>query len=141
MLALAVSLQPAAAAPLAYFLPGAGEDYREDVPMPSAVLGQHIGDWHLRHDQLITYLRTLAEKSDRVQFEEIGRTHEERPLVILTISTPENLARLEEIRKEHQILSQQRRTPGGLSSCRLQRGRRARPPRQHGHPAGSLSQS
>lgn len=109
MLALAVSLQPAAAAPLAYFLPGAGEDYREDVPMPSAVLGQHIGDWHLRHDQLITYLRTLAEKSDRVQFEEIGRTHEERPLVILTISTPENLARLEEIRKEHQILSQPRR--------------------------------
>ena len=57
------------------------------------------------------YLKTLAAMSDRVQFEEIGRTHEARPLVMLTISSPENLARLEEIRKEHLQLSNPLKEP------------------------------
>lgn len=97
----------AAAAPLSYFLPA--KDYREDIPAPSSVVGHEIGAWHLRHDQLVSYLKALADKSDRVHFEELGRTHEKRPLVMLTISSPENLARLEEIRKEHLILGQPRR--------------------------------
>lgn len=79
--------------------------------MPSSVIGHEVGEWHLRHDQLVTYLRTLAEKSDRVLFEEIGQTHEARPLVMLTISSPENLARLEEIRKQHLTLSNPARQP------------------------------
>ena len=79
--------------------------------MPSSVIGHQVGEWHLRHDQLVTYLRTLAEKSDRVLFEEIGQTHEARPLVMLTISSPENLARLEEIRKQHLTLSNPARQP------------------------------
>jgi len=70
-----------------------------------------LGEWHLRHDQLVTYLKTLADSSDRVVYEEIGRTYEARPLVMLTISSPENLARLEEIRRQHLRHSNPARKP------------------------------
>ena len=70
-----------------------------------------MGEWHLRHDQLVTYLKTLADSSDRVVYEEIGRTYEARPLVMLTISSPENLARLEEIRRQHLRHSNPARKP------------------------------
>lgn len=59
----------------------------------------------MRHDQLVSYLRALAQASDRIQLEEIGRTYEQRPLLMLTISHPDNLKRLEEIRTQHLTLS------------------------------------
>ncbi|NIP95263.1 MAG: hypothetical protein GWO24_18185, partial [Akkermansiaceae bacterium] len=98
-----------AAAPLSYFLPG--KDYRKEVPVPSSVLGHEIGEWHLRHDQLVGYLKALAASSDRILIEEIGRTHEARPLVMLTISSPGNLARLEQLRRQHLTLSDPARKP------------------------------
>jgi Zinc carboxypeptidase len=71
------------------------------VPRPQDVLGYQVGDWHVRHDQLVRYMEKLAETSSRVKIETIGHSWEQRPLLHLVISTPENLARLEEIRKEH----------------------------------------
>ena len=76
-----------------------------DVPPPRSVLGFQVGEWHVRHDQLVAYMRVLARSSDRVKLVEIGRTHEQRSLLMLTISSPENLARLEEIRSAHLALS------------------------------------
>ena len=92
-------LGTAQAAPLSYFL--AGGDYSEEIPAPETVLGYEVGEWHVRHDQLVEYLKTLAESSDRVTLEEIGRTYEQRPLLMLAISSPENLAKLEEIQRNH----------------------------------------
>ena len=75
--------------------------YDSEVPTPSSVLGWEVGEWHVRHDQLVAYMRTLAEHSDRVAIEVTGKTYEERPLLLLTISSPQNLERLEAIRDEH----------------------------------------
>lgn len=94
---------------LSYFLPSDVE-YDPDIPVPSATLGYEVGDWHVRHDQLIAYLRTVADASDRVYFEEFGRTHEGRPLVVLTISSPSNLERIEEIREQHLRLTDPERS-------------------------------
>lgn len=95
--------------PLSYFLPSDIE-YDPAIPVPSAMLGYEVGDWFVRHDQLIAYLRTLAEASDRISFEEFGRTHEGRPLVVLTISSPSNLARIGEIREQHLRLTDRARS-------------------------------
>ena len=85
---------------LSYYLPE-GVRYDPSIPTPRSVLGYEVGEWHVRHDQIVTYLWELARQSDRVTLQEIGRTHEQRPLPILTISSPRNLARIEEIRQAH----------------------------------------
>ena len=67
------------------------------VPTPRMVLGHEIGARFSRHDQVLDYLGMLASASDRVEMEAYGLTHERRALVYLTISSPENLGRLDEI--------------------------------------------
>jgi len=69
------------------------------------VLGSEVGEWHVRHDQLVAYLHAVAESSDRVQIETTGTTHEGRRLLLLTVSSPANLRRIEELRIEHGKLS------------------------------------
>ena len=98
---------PAVAEPLEYYLP-TDADYDATVPAPAAVIGHEIGEWHLSHDRLVQYMRALAETSDRVQWQETGRTYEGRPLLLLAISSPQNLARLEDIRERHLALSDPR---------------------------------
>lgn len=72
------------------------------VPAPSETLGFELGQWHARHDQIEQYFRELALKAPELsQFEVIGRTHEQRPLVQLTISSAANMAKLEHIRQQH----------------------------------------
>jgi hypothetical protein len=82
------------------FLPE-NTQYLAAVPSPSEVLGAPVGEWHVRHDQLVSYMRILAEKSDRVSLVETGRTHENRPLLLLAFSSPENQSNLTEIRSKH----------------------------------------
>ena len=84
----------------------AGAEYDPKIPNPASVLGFEVGDHHVRHDQLVHYLRLLAEASERVAFTEQGRTHEGRPLVVLTVSSPDNLRRAEDIRQRHRALSE-----------------------------------
>lgn len=50
-------------------------------------------------------MRALDAASDRIVLKEYGRSHENRPLVCLTISDPSNLARLEEIKETRQQLA------------------------------------
>ncbi|MBT1451439.1 peptidase M14 [Glaciecola sp. XM2] len=82
------------------YLP-ANQNYDPAIPKPEAVLGYPVGTWHVRHDQLVAYMKALAEASDRVTFEVTGYTHEQRPLVLLTITSPENHANVEQMREAH----------------------------------------
>ena len=97
LLALSNGLQAASSAD--YLPPDAALD--PAVPTPESVLGWEVGDWHVSHDKLVQYLQILAEASPRVGIKEIGRSHEQRPLLQLTISNPENLGRLDALRQEH----------------------------------------
>ncbi len=98
----------AVAEPLEYFLPGDAE-YDAAIPTPASVIGHEVGEWHITHDRLVQYMRVLSETSDRVEWRVTGKTHEGRPLLLLAISSPENLARLDEIRERHLALSDPRR--------------------------------
>jgi len=79
--------------------------FSPDIPTPSEILGFNVGEKHVSHDQLVRYLHILAEHSDRMTIERYGWTYEHRPLLLLTISSPENLSRIEEIRNDHLRLS------------------------------------
>ncbi len=71
------------------------------VPTPEAFLGFEIGSRHLTHEQLVSYLRALAKASDRVAIEEYGRSHGDRPLLLLTITSAANARQIEDLRKAH----------------------------------------
>jgi hypothetical protein len=106
MLALTLVLPVAlrASQPLDYFLP-AGTSYNPKVPTPEQFFGFQIGDWHVRSELNTAYLRAVAAAApDRVKFEIIGYTHEHKPLVLLTITAPENHTKLEQIRTDHLAL-------------------------------------
>ncbi|CCQ12737.1 Secreted protein containing N-terminal Zinc-dependent carboxypeptidase related domain [Pseudoalteromonas luteoviolacea B = ATCC 29581] len=93
----ALCCQSAIAAPLDYYFDSA-ISFDPTIPTPQEVLGYEVGGWHVRHDQLVEYMRVLANKSDRVSIAEIGRSHEQRPLVLLSISAPSKQADLDKIR-------------------------------------------
>ena len=88
------------AKPLSYYFE---QDVKFDpsIPTPEQVLGYEVGEWHVRHDQLVRYMEILADKSDRINFEVIGRTHEQRPLVMLTITAADKLSSIEQTRQAH----------------------------------------
>src|SRR5436305_228703 len=75
--------------------------FDEKVPRPEAVIGSPLGSGFTHWDRMIDYLAKVAAASPRVKMWSYGRTYEGRPLELLAISSPENLARLEEIRKDH----------------------------------------
>ena len=83
-----------------YFLP-TNEKYNDDIPKPKEILGFNVGDWHINHDKLINYLTKLSESSKRIKIENRGYTYENRPLILLTITSEKNHSRLEELRKNH----------------------------------------
>lgn len=101
---LTAAYATAAAEPLSYYLP---EDvsYDEEIPTPSETLGFEVGEMHVRSDLLVQYMYRLAAASDRIAIEEMARSHEKRPLLFLTITSPENHARLDEIKAAHLALS------------------------------------
>ncbi len=75
--------------------------YDPNISLPQEVLGDVVGTWHVRHDQLVRYMKTLAQQSDRISLEVIGYTHENRELLNLTISHPDNLSNLASIQQTH----------------------------------------
>lgn len=89
--------------------------YNSAIPTPASVLGHEVGEWHVSHDKLVQYMYALAEASDRITLEETGRTFENRPLLLLTVTSPENLQNIDVIRESHLEVSdpsKQSQTPG-----------------------------
>ena len=98
---------------LNYYLP-ANAKYQPQIPTPESVLGFQVGQWHARHDQVITYMQTLAERSDRVSIIDMGMTWEQRPQILVVITSPENQARLDELISERENHKNTKEQPSPL---------------------------
>lgn len=75
--------------------------FSADIPAPSQFFNRQIGHSHTRYDQLLDYFRLLERISDRVKVDTIGYTWEGRPLIVLKVSSPENIRNSEQIRDQH----------------------------------------
>ncbi|HEX2716165.1 MAG TPA: M14 family zinc carboxypeptidase, partial [Gemmatimonadaceae bacterium] len=111
-LALVLLALPAAALaqqqpPLTDFRPGG--TYDPAVPRPDSVLGYAVGTHHTDYAGLERWLAAL-QRSDRVRVLRYGESVERRPLYLIVISSPANLARLEEIRAAMAKLADPRTT-------------------------------
>ena len=80
------------------------------VPAPAEVLGFEPGDDYrlALSDELFAYYERLARASDRVELREIGRSVLGKPLIVLFVSSAENLAALETHRENSAALARAR---------------------------------
>lgn len=75
--------------------------YRKAIPKPSAILGYEAGETHTTFRDQERVILAIAEAArDRVRVFDIGKSVEGRPLRLIAVSSPENIGRLEEIRKQ-----------------------------------------
>ncbi len=104
LFALLFSL-PVLAQDLSYYLP---KDVKYDpaIPKPKDVIHHEVGEWHVTHDRLVNYMYAVAKANpSRIKLELMGYSYEQRPQVLLIITSPQNHQRLEEIRKQHVALT------------------------------------
>src|SRR5437899_2427239 len=85
-----------------------GADYDPAVPTLRSVLGFDHGERLCTPEQLERYCRVLSESGPGATLAEYGRSVEGRPLLYLAISTPENLARAEEVKAKLRSLADPR---------------------------------
>lgn len=90
---------------LEYYLPK-NVTYNPEIPTPQSVLGYVPGKWHVTHDKLVNYMQALAKASSRITIEDRGKTFEDRPILLLTITSEKNHQNLQEIQKKHVELTQ-----------------------------------
>ncbi len=79
-------------------------------PSPESFLGFRVGEDRKLADwtQAVAYFHALAAASPRVRVEDVGKTSEGRPFLVVTITSEANMARLEEIRLQNLRLADPR---------------------------------
>jgi hypothetical protein len=99
-LVISLFLTSQAQEPLSYFLP---EDvtYNKNIPTPDEFFNQQMGEWHLKHEQILNYIKEIARESDRAVLQEYARTYENRQLVHLIFTSAENQKKLEALKQLH----------------------------------------
>jgi hypothetical protein len=80
--------------------------YDAAIPAPADLLGHDLGEAPVRHHELVEYITTVANLSDRLTVETIGYTHERRPILFVVATSPENHARIDDIRTQHVSLTE-----------------------------------
>jgi len=86
---------------LKYYLPDS-VTYNPSIPKPKDIIYHEVGEYHVTHDRLITYMKAIAAAApNRVKLETMGFTYEQRPQVLLIITSLKNQQRLEDIRTQH----------------------------------------
>ncbi|MDP3436528.1 MAG: M14 family zinc carboxypeptidase, partial [Bacteroidales bacterium] len=100
---LAIFVSTSNAQGIKNYIPDGEYTLNPAVPSPKEFLGFEVGEHHISHDLLISYMRALSKSSDRIIAQEIGTTYEGRPLIFLIITSPENQKNLDKI-KERQLM-------------------------------------
>lgn len=74
-------------------------EYRSNVPKPQSILRYDVGDFHTTYAQMEKVIEEIAKAApDRVKIYDIGLTNEHRMQHVVAISSPENIARIDEVR-------------------------------------------
>jgi hypothetical protein len=73
----------------------------EALRAPDAFLGYELGTRFTPHHRVVDYVRHVAAQSPAVTARRYGTTYEGRPLVLATVTAPDNHDRLEALRRDN----------------------------------------
>jgi Zinc carboxypeptidase len=85
---------------------------QQNITSPEAAFGfkpgtdRKLADWN----ELTAYFKRLGAESDRIRYEEVGKTTEGRPFITVTISSADNLAHLDRYKEIQRKLADPRTT-------------------------------
>ncbi|MEJ7849371.1 MAG: M14 family zinc carboxypeptidase [Pyrinomonadaceae bacterium] len=86
-------------------------EYRQNVPRPQTSLRFDVGDHHTTYAQMEKVVDDIAKAApERVKMYDLGLTNEHRMMRLVAISSPENIARIDEIRANVKKLTDPRTT-------------------------------
>ncbi|MGH7491336.1 MAG: M14 family zinc carboxypeptidase [bacterium] len=97
----------------------------DSLPTPVAAFGfvpgtdKKLADYH----QIVAYFKSLDVASDRVELQNLGKTTEDNDFYVAIISSPENLARIEEWKNLQARLADPRTLAADESEALLRSGR------------------
>jgi hypothetical protein len=83
------------------------------LPRPSSSFGYEPGSFGTTYGQYESLLKEYQEHSDRLKVFQLGKTPEHRSLYLLAISSPANLARLDEIKENVSKIADPRKLEAG----------------------------
>ena len=86
--------------------------YRPGIPRPESILGYNVGEMNTQFAMQERVLLAIADAAkDRVAVEVIGSSYERRTMRLYIISAPENIARLDQIRRDLDRIADPRGVP------------------------------
>lgn len=96
--------------------------YRASVPRPSAITGYEPGQFQSSHGNIVRVIERIAAAApDRVRLIENGKTWEHRNLYLAVVSSPDNIARLAEIKANIARLADPRKIANGAEADQIAR--------------------
>lgn len=98
-----------------------GGSFDPAVPTPQRVLGYEVGARFTPHHVVHRYFEELARASNRVRLDTLGHTFEGREVLLLVISSPANIQRLDAIRRDAAALAYPDRTSSAEVDAIVQR--------------------
>ncbi|SFO51102.1 Zinc carboxypeptidase [Chitinophaga sp. YR627] len=79
--------------------------FSQALPTPDQFLGYALGTQFTPYHRVLDYFKTVAAVTPNMQLTQYGTTYEGRPLMLAVISSPENMAKTEQIRQHNLDLS------------------------------------
>lgn len=73
----------------------------QKLQTPDEFLGYKLGSRFTRHHKVVDYFKYISENTNKVKFQEYGKTNELRTLAVVYVSSASNIQNLETIRKQH----------------------------------------
>src|SRR4030095_2416801 len=72
-----------------------------DIPTPQQFLGFRVGEDKklARWDKIVEYMRVIANRSDRVRLRDLGKTTNNKPFVLLEISSADSIKNIDHLKQ------------------------------------------
>lgn len=102
-----------------YARPGATFDPR--VPTPAQILGYELGSRFTSHKHMMRYVERIAAVSKRVKVDTVARSFEGREMLVITVTSEANQARLADIQKDAQRIADPRGAAAGDIDAAIKR--------------------
>ncbi len=113
---LTLSAPATASAQHSYAEPGATFDPR--VPTPAQILGYELGARFTSHKSMMRYVERIAAVSKRVKVDTVARSFEGREMLVITVTSEANHARLADIQRDAQRIADPRgAAPGDIDAA------------------------
>jgi hypothetical protein len=90
-----------------------GATYDPAVPTPRAILGYELGSRFTTHRQMMRYVERIAATSKRVRVDTVAHTFEGREMLLITVSSEANLARIPQIQADAKRIADPRGATAG----------------------------